>query len=75
MSYRVFYGDAFSMSGRDLHQQQEVRHERFSTEHEALNRARELLDDDQRTVVAVCDAAGNQVSGVCLQLRLGYCCE
>lgn len=71
MTYRVFYGDALAMAAeRDLHQQDGVHHERFSTEHEALRRARELLEDDQRTVVAVRDASGNQTSGVCLQLRL-----
>lgn len=75
MTYRVFYGHALAMSDRDRHQQDGVRHERFSTEHEALNRARELLEDDERAVVAIRDGAGNQVSGVCLQLRLGYCCD
>jgi hypothetical protein len=48
--------------------------EQFSTEHEALHRARELLDGDASTVVAVRDAAGNLLSGVLLQLRLGYLC-
>jgi len=75
MTYRVFYGDALPMASRELHQQEGVRHERFSTEHEALNRARELLEEDERTIVAIHDAAGNEVSGVRLQLRLGYCCE
>ena len=75
MTYRVLYGDALAMSGRDLHGRDGVRHERYGTEHEALNRARELLDEDERTVVAIHDAAGNQVSGVCLQLRVGYCRE
>lgn len=75
MTYRVFYGDALAMASRDLHQQDGVRFERFSTEHEALCRARELLAADERTVVAIRDAAGNQLSGVCLQLRLGYACE
>ena len=75
MTYQVFYGDALAMSRRDLHQQDGVCFECFSTEHEALNRARELLQDDERTIVAIRDAAGNQVSGICLQLRLGYCCE
>lgn len=70
MTYRLFYGDALSMSDRELHQQEAVQQERFSTEHEALRRARELIEDDARTVVAIRDAAGNQTSGICLQLRL-----
>jgi hypothetical protein len=75
MTYRVFYGDALAMPAGDLPGQEGVRFERFSTEHEALGRARELLDDDAHTIVAICDAQGRQLSGVCLQLRLGYSCE
>ena len=72
MTYRVFYGDALAMARRDRHLEERVRSERFSTEHEALTRARELLKDDVSTVVAVCDRAGNLLSGVRLQLRVGY---
>jgi hypothetical protein len=49
-----------------------VRSERFSTEHEALMRARELIEEDASAVVAISDRAGNLLSGVRLQLRLGY---
>ena len=38
-------------------------------------RARELIEEDVSTVVAVCDKAGNLLSGVRLQLRLGYTCD
>jgi hypothetical protein len=75
MTFRVFYGDALAMAGRELHQQDGVRFERFSTEHEALARARALLDEDERRIVAIRDTQGNQLSGVCLQLRVGYACE
>jgi hypothetical protein len=75
MTYRVFYGDALAISSRDRHLDGRVRFERFSTEHEALNRARELLEEDDGTAVAVCDAAGNLLSGVRLQLKLGYYCD
>ena len=74
MTYQVFYGDAVAMGRRDPHLDESVHSERFSTEHEALNRARELLDQDLSAVVAILDAAGNEVSGVSLQLRLGYSC-
>jgi len=72
VSYRVVYGDPVAMLRQDRYLDEGVRMERFSTEHEALNRARELLDED--TVVVVHDDAGNQLSGVRLQLRLGYSC-
>ena len=75
MTYRVFFGNALAMAERELHQQRGICSERFSTEHEALRRARDLLDEDPRTVVAIHDDAGKRLSGVCLHLRLGYCCE
>jgi hypothetical protein len=74
MSYQLFYGDAVAMGRRDRHLDERVCSERFSTEHEALNRAGELLDQDFSIVVAILDAAGNQLSGVSLQFRLGYSC-
>jgi len=75
MTYRVLYGEVLAMTSRDRHLDDLVRSERFSTEHEALTRARELLEADLSTVVAVCDQAGNVLSGVRLQLRLGYACD
>ena len=63
------------MAGRDREFDELVQSERFSTEHEALMRARELLEEDLSTVVAVCDREGNLLSGVRLQLRLGYACD
>jgi len=75
MTYRVFHGDALAMSSRDRHLDDRVQVERFSTEHEALNRARELFEQDETTAVAICDAAGNLLSGVRLQLKLGYYCD
>jgi hypothetical protein len=76
MTYRVIYGDAFAMSGRERHLDDRVRVERFSTEHEALNRARELIAEDDSTAVAIGDTAGNLLlGGVRLQLKLGYACN
>jgi hypothetical protein len=72
MSYRVFHGDALAMSSRDRNLDDRVQVERFSTEHEAMSRARQLLDEDETTAVAVCDATGNLLGGVRLQLKLGY---
>ena len=75
MTYRVFHGDALAMSSGERHLDDRVRVERFSTEHEALNRARQLIDEDETTAVAIRDAEGNQLAGVRLQLKLGYYCD
>ena len=72
MTYRVFHGDSFAMSRPDRHLDERIEIERFSTEHEALTRARELLDADDSRAVAVSDASGNMLGGVRLQLKLGY---
>ena len=75
MTFRVFHGDTVAMSSRDRNLDERVQVERFSTEHEALNRARELFENDETIAVAICDAAGNQLAGVRLQLKLGYYCD
>ena len=75
MTYRVFHGDGLAMLNRDRHQDDRVQVERFSTEHEALSRARQLIEEDETITVAICDAAGNQLAGVRLQLRLGHYCD
>jgi hypothetical protein len=75
MTYHVYYGDTAAMSNRDHHLDERVQAERFSTEHEALNRAREILEADDCTAISIRDAAGNQLTGLRLQLRLGYLCE
>ena len=75
MTYRVYYGDVVAVASRDAHLDERVRWERFSTEYEALRRARELIEQDAGTAVAIHDAGGNRLSGLRLQLKLGYCCE
>jgi len=75
MTYRLYYGDPVALSSRDRHLDDRVRFERFSTEHEALSRARQLLDEDDAVAVAICDAGGEVVTGVRLQLKLGYYCD
>ena len=75
MSYRVFYGDAAAVVSPDADLDERVRSERFSTEFEAMRRARELLEQDFGTAVAIHDPLGNRLSGLRLQLKLGYCCE
>ena len=46
MTYRGYYGDVVAVASRDAHLDERVRSERFSTEHEALQRARELIEQD-----------------------------
>ena len=71
MTYRVFYRDALAVFRSD---NDRAGAEQFDTEQEAFNRARQILDQDFSRVVIIRDDAGNELSGVRLQLRLGYCC-
>jgi hypothetical protein len=75
MTYRVCYGDPAIVTRHDAHLDGRVRSERFSTEHEALRRARELVEQEAGIAVAVHDGAGNQLCGLRLQLRLGFLCQ
>jgi hypothetical protein len=71
MTYRISYEDGLAISGRNT---SAIRTETFQTEHEALKRARELLDRDYHAV-AVYDNSGKVLGGVRLQLKLGFCGE
>ena len=75
MTYRLYYGDPVAVLRYDAHADDRARSERFSTEHEALQRARKLLEEDWATAVAIHAAAGNRLSGIRLQLKLGFCCD
>ena len=75
MTYHVHYGDPVAMSNRDHHLDERVATEQFSTEHEALNRAREILEEDDCTAISIRDGSGNHLTGLRLQLRLGFLCE
>jgi hypothetical protein len=74
MSYRVLYGSSVDATVSNQGYG-DANSEQFSTEHEALNRARQLLATDQPHTVAVCDGSGNVLGGVRLQLKLGYCID
>ena len=75
MMYRVYYGDPEAVLRFDAHADKRARSERFGTEHEALQRARELLEEDCATAIAIHDDAGNRLRGLPLQLKLGYYCD
>jgi hypothetical protein len=72
MSYRISYDDEWAISANKSRNEDLGRTETFRTEHEALNRARELLDDGNHQAVSVSDSSGDILGGVLLQLKLGF---
>jgi hypothetical protein len=64
MSYRIMYSETPETRGQG-------RIEEFPAEHEALERARELLETGEHHGVALRDHRGNELYGVRLQLKLG----
>jgi len=48
-----------------------TRTEYFRTEYEALQRARQLLEDGDHHAVSLCDSSGSVLAGIRLQLKLG----
>jgi hypothetical protein len=72
MNYRISYDDGTPISVKKWRDQDIARTEEFRTEHEALSRARELLDGGDCQTVVLSDSSGGTLSGVRLQLKLGY---
>ena len=75
MSYRISYDDTMPLSIKKWRDQERAYTETFETEHEALNRARELLDDSDVRAVSVADDQGTVIGGIRLQLKLGFTTE
>ena len=75
MSYRISYDDTMPLSIKKWRDQECAYTETFETEHEALNRARELLDDSDIRSVSVADDQGTVLGGIRLQLKLGLTAE
>jgi hypothetical protein len=71
MSYRIIYNETTTPRAQTESRQGAVWTEEFSTEHQALGRARELLETGQHNSVALHDHSGNELYGVRLQWRLG----
>jgi hypothetical protein len=63
MTYRIIYRETPTVPATSA--------EEFSQEHQALGRARELLEAGEHHGVAVDDGRGNTLHGVRLQLKLG----
>ena len=71
MSYRVIYQETAAPRAKAEWRQRTVWTEEFSSEHQALGRARELIETGEHHGVAMRDQGGNELSGVRLQWRLG----
>jgi len=72
MTYRLSYDDGVPISVKKWRNEEAARTETFRTEHEALKRARQLLDDGDHHAVVVYDSSGNTLGGIRLQLKLGF---
>jgi hypothetical protein len=69
MTYRIIYNETADLWA--VAEERAAATEEFSNEHQALRRARELLETGEHHRVAVDDGAGNLLHGVRLQLKLG----
>jgi hypothetical protein len=75
MTYRISYIDtSSSLAGEQRHTEM-VRTEDYTSEREALARARELLESADCHRVLVSDGVREPIGGVCLQLKLGFTTE
>ena len=72
MTYSISYDDGSPSATKESRAEGLTRIETFRTEQEALNRAFRLLDDGTHHAISVCDGSGNVLSGVRLQLKLGF---
>lgn len=71
MTYRISYeDDPAAQTGAEGYGGV-TRSEYFRTEHEALKRARDLIDNGDHYAVAVHDGTGRVLTGILLQLKLG----
>jgi hypothetical protein len=75
MIYRVSYDVTLKTAREDGRAVDAVEVEEFSTQYEALSRARELFEDGECNRVSVRDGSGNLLCGVLLQLKLGFFAE
>jgi hypothetical protein len=71
MSYRIIYSE-LPMGERLAQPCSQARLEEFADEHQALGRARELIETGEHHGVALRDERGDELCGVRLQLKLGF---
>jgi hypothetical protein len=72
MSYQVFYIECSDKRTSDQLLEEHLAKEHFDTEHRALARARELLEDCYHHTVSVRYQSGDVLSGLRLQLKVGF---
>jgi len=72
MNYRISYYDTTLLALKKWRNQDGECTETFATEHEALRRARELLDQGEVHGVVLTDNSGTALGGIRLQLKLGF---
>ena len=72
MLYSISYDDSPTRAAKTQTGEGLTRTETFVTEREALTRAFRLLDEGRYHAVSLCDSSGNVLSGVRLQLKLGF---
>ena len=70
MTYRISYDDGLAAMAGSRGHEKVKRTEYFRTEYEALQRARQLLDDGDHHGVTLCDNSGSVLAGILLQLKL-----
>ena len=70
MIYRLSYDDGFAAAADAACLEGVTRTEYFRSEPEALNRARQLLEDGDHHSVSLCDGSGSVLAGIRLQLKL-----
>jgi hypothetical protein len=71
MTYRISYDDGLAAATGAGGHEGMTRTEYFRTEYEALQRARQLLEDGDHHAVSLCDSSGSVLAGIRLQLKLG----
>ena len=71
MTYRISYEGDLAAQTVAQGYRGVMRTEYFRTEHEALKRARNLIDHGGRHAVSVHDGSGRVLTGILLQLKLG----
>ena len=72
MNYRISYYDTTLLSRKKWRDQDGECTETFATEHEALRRARELLEEGEVHGIVITDDCGTALGGIRLQLKLGF---
>jgi hypothetical protein len=71
MAYRISYEDGMVAMAGARSAEAVTRTEYFRTEYEALQRARQLLEDGDHHAVSLYDSSGSVLTGIRLQLKLG----